>query len=75
VRVDEAKAALERAGYEVVRTAVPGTGSGVVFDVALVRFNIEGLGTELTNEQVIQLAHRHGAWPPAFERSHSAGPR
>lgn len=69
MRVDEAKAALERGGY-VVRMAdgaplVPG-GPGL--------FDVEGLGRDLTEGQLISLAHRHGAWRPAFERSHSAGP-
>lgn len=69
MRLDEAKAALERAGYVV--TEAPSASSGMplpgLFDVA-------GLARDVTEGQLIQLAHRHGAWRPAFERAHTAGP-
>jgi hypothetical protein len=67
MRVDEAKAALERAGYVIEAVEVDGR-SGWAVDRG--REFIGGMG----DAELISLAHRHGAWPPAFERAHSAGP-
>ena len=38
-------------------------------------FDVGGLGRDLTEGQLISLAHRNGAWRPAFERYHRAGPK
>jgi hypothetical protein len=77
VRVDEAKAALQRAGY-VVELAHGRTTRGIAEPVSPLPptpfYDVGGLGRDLTEAQLIQLAHRHGAWSPAFERAHSAGP-
>ena len=67
MRVNEAKAALERAGYTVTAVDVDGR-SGWKVD-RRGEF-IGGMG----DAELISLAHRHGAWRPAFERAHRAGP-
>ena len=68
MRVDEAKAALERAGYAVTAVDVDGRSGWKVDRRGEV---IGGMG----DAELISLAHRRGAWRPAVERSHSAGPR
>jgi hypothetical protein len=66
MRVDEAKTALERAGYEVSVALDVAPGLPQLFDVA-------GLARDVTEGQLVSLAHRHGAWPPAFMGAHTAG--
>jgi hypothetical protein len=61
MRVDEAKAALERAGYRVVVTGDRD------------RFDVDRFGA-VNADELVQLAHRHGAWRPAVQGAHSAGP-
>lgn len=66
MKLEDAKAALERAGY-VIEGA-----EGAPFAPGLPGlFNVAGLGRDLTEGQLIQLAHRHGTWQPAFKGAHS----
>jgi hypothetical protein len=80
MRVEEAKAALERAGYVVAMAEATAASIGLLF-------NVEGLALDrqrghdhrldccgISEAELIKLAHRHGRWPPAFERAHRAGP-
>jgi hypothetical protein len=81
MRVEEAKAALERAGYgvSVKWPAGPADDRGppdcTPWGDPGARYDVEGLATAVTEEEFVKLAHRHGAWRPAFERAHSAGPK
>jgi hypothetical protein len=68
--VKEAIEALRRAGYEVESQEPVEAESEPVF----VLYQVPPLGCALNSDELIKLAHRHGRWPPAFERSHTAGP-
>jgi hypothetical protein len=64
MNVEEATAALERAGHSVSVAFALAPGLPELFDVA-------GLASDVTEMQLIKLAHRHGAWRHAVEGSHS----
>ena len=70
MKVNEASAALERAGYVVALADGAPIAPGVP---AL--YDVEGLGRDLTEGQLVNLAHRHGRWRPAFERAHGVSAR
>lgn len=72
MRVDEAKAALERAGYEV--RIADGSPSEFPPGIIPALFDVEGLARDLTEGQLISMAHRHGAWGHAAIGAHRAGP-